>query len=70
MTILFKYCVDVKNCRSFRGFGFIYIYIYIYINDINNTYGMFRWQDLGTWIWIWVIKIQMPCLIVYKWSNI
>ena len=25
--ILFKYCVDVKNCESFRGFGYIYIYI-------------------------------------------
>ena len=24
--ILFKYCVNVKNCESFRGFGFIYIY--------------------------------------------
>ena len=27
--ILFKYCADVENCESFRGFGFIYIYIYI-----------------------------------------
>ena len=25
--ILFKYCVNVENCESFRGFGFIYIYI-------------------------------------------
>ena len=25
MIILFKYCADVKNCKSFRGFGFIYI---------------------------------------------
>ena len=25
--ILFKYCVDVENCESFRGFGYIYIYI-------------------------------------------
>ena len=24
--ILFKYCVNVENCESFRGFGFIYIY--------------------------------------------
>ena len=23
--ILFKYCVDVENCESFRGFGYIYI---------------------------------------------
>ena len=36
MIILFKYCADVENCESFRGFGFyflffiIYIYIYIY----------------------------------------
>ena len=27
----FKYCVDMENYGSFRGFGFIYIYIYIYI---------------------------------------
>ena len=26
-----KYCGDVKNCEGFRGFSFIYIYIYIYI---------------------------------------
>ena len=26
--ILFKYCVNVENCESFRGFGYIYIYIY------------------------------------------
>ena len=24
MLILFKYCADVKNCESFRGFDFIY----------------------------------------------
>ena len=23
MIILFKYCVDVKNSKSFRGFGFV-----------------------------------------------
>ena len=34
MIILFKYCTDVENCESFRGFG--YIYIYIYINCIHN----------------------------------
>ena len=28
MIILFKYCVDVENCDSFRDFGYIYIYIY------------------------------------------
>ena len=27
--ILFKYCVDVENCESFRSFNYIYIYIYI-----------------------------------------
>ena len=27
MIILFKYCVDVKNCENFRGFSNIYIYI-------------------------------------------
>ena len=26
--ILFKYCVDVENCESFRSFNYIYIYIY------------------------------------------
>ena len=26
--ILFKYCADVENCESFRGFSYIYIYIY------------------------------------------
>ena len=29
MIILFKYCADVENCESFKGFDFIYIYIYI-----------------------------------------
>ena len=29
MIILFKYCDNVKNCESFKGFGYIYIYIYI-----------------------------------------
>ena len=24
-----KYCTDVKNCGSFKGFGYIYIYIFI-----------------------------------------
>ena len=31
MIILFKYCAQIENCESFRGFDFIYIYIYIYI---------------------------------------
>ena len=26
MIILFKYCADMENCGSFRGFGYIYIY--------------------------------------------
>ena len=25
--ILFKHCVDVENCESFKGFSYIYIYI-------------------------------------------
>ena len=25
MIILFKYCADVENCESFKGFGYIYI---------------------------------------------
>ena len=38
---------------------------------INNGYSckqnpdsifVFGSQDFGTWIWIWVIKIQIPCL--------
>ena len=24
MIILFKYCADMENCGSFRGFGYIY----------------------------------------------
>ena len=27
MIILFKYCADVENCESFRGFGFIYMLV-------------------------------------------
>ena len=42
MIILFKYCADVENCRSFRDFGYIYnnnniiiiIIIIIIINDL------------------------------------
>ena len=26
MIILFKYCADMENCESFRGFYYIYIY--------------------------------------------
>ena len=25
MIILFKYCANVENCESFKGFGYIYI---------------------------------------------
>ena len=34
--ILFKYCVDVENCKSFRDLGFIYTHIYIvfYLNIV------------------------------------
>ena len=35
MIILFKYCANMENCVSFRGFG--YIYIYIYRNDISTA---------------------------------
>ena len=31
MIILFKYCADMENYESVRGFGYIYIYISIYI---------------------------------------
>ena len=37
MIILFKYCADVENCRSFRDFGYIYNnnnIIIIIINDL------------------------------------
>ena len=27
MIILFKYCANMENCESFKGFGYIYIYI-------------------------------------------
>ena len=30
MIILFKYCTDVENCKSSKGFSYIYIYIYIF----------------------------------------
>ena len=39
MIILFKYCADVENCESFKGFSYIYIYIYIlfkYCADVKN----------------------------------
>ena len=45
MIILFKYCKDVENCKSFRGFSFIIIiiiiniYIYIY-RWIQVTHGV------------------------------
>ena len=35
MIILFKYCAQIENCESFRGFDFIYIYIYIYIRTLQ-----------------------------------
>ena len=42
MIILFKYCKDVENCKSFRGFGFIIIIIiniYIY-RWVQVTHGV------------------------------
>ena len=33
VSVLYKYCVDVENCGSFKSFGYIYIYIYIYIDE-------------------------------------
>ena len=40
----FKYCADVENCGSFRGFDFIYIYIYIDDNMICfNYYFQLKW---------------------------
>ena len=37
MIILFKYCVEVENCESFRSFDYIYIYIYIDDDDDDNN---------------------------------
>ena len=31
MIILFKYCAEVENCESLRGFGYIIIIIIIII---------------------------------------
>ena len=36
MIILFKYCADVKNCESFRGFDFYFLFIYIYIYRLEK----------------------------------
>ena len=44
MIILFKYCVDVENCKSFRGFSYIYIYIYRLHNQSTTIK---RVQPLG-----------------------
>ena len=44
MIILFKYCADMEDCESFRGFGFIYIYIYI-DNGRTIFYHRSRSQD-------------------------
>ena len=33
--ILFKYCVDVENCESFKGFNYIYIYISNMLRDFK-----------------------------------
>ena len=33
------------------------------------TLCLIGWLDLGTWIWIWVIKIQIPCLDSLQWVK-
>ena len=37
MIILFKFCADVENYESFRGFGYIYIYIYRWVQVIPGV---------------------------------
>ena len=39
----------------------------VYYGTLYN--GVFGWLDLGTWIWIWVIKIQIPCLDSLQWVK-
>ena len=41
MIILFKYCTNVENYESFKGFGYIYIYIYIYV-DYSVIHAMYK----------------------------
>ena len=36
---------------------------------MGHSNGAFGWLDLGTWIWIWVIKIQIPCLDSLQWVK-
>ena len=38
MIILFKYCTNVENYESFKGFGYIYIYIYVDYSVIHAMY--------------------------------
>ena len=35
MIILFKYCVDVENCESFRGFGRVSLLVKFRLNKKN-----------------------------------
>ena len=37
MIILIKYCIDVKNCESFRGFGYIIIIIRKMYENLQAT---------------------------------
>ena len=48
MIILFKYCANVENYKSFRGFGFIYIYIYIDFFFLQNKLLLLL---LLFWLW-------------------
>ena len=38
MISLFKYCTNVENYESFKGFGYIYIYIYVDYSVIHAMY--------------------------------
>ena len=57
MIILFKYCVDIENCESFRDFSYIYIE-----REINNIKGSIesaiRFSLLFSLIWhLWNIRL-------------
>ena len=43
MIILFKYCANMENCESFKGFGYIYIYIDQLVIYANKSFlGLLR----------------------------
>ena len=76
--ILFKYCADVENCESFKGFGFIYLYIFKLNKIVILTNGFYLFLDYDQWIktvinWRSVAKEYQPffylMLLVYLLSD-